>query len=199
RHATSRDDVMRGHFSGLVAQVGYDPVERLPGRHAPPMRGHVLDAVRLAVARIDAALVLVRGRLAVLNIRQVPDSHRGAIRLAGGRRTRRRDRCATAFSRQAHLGLSGRPDLAVRLKAVSLLPRLDRLHSAGADLPISVSTDDLLHSGMVKIALRLETVTGRAVYEMPVFAITPTLGPVPAIGPALTLHPFLDRAMMNVD
>src|SRR5699024_4462287 len=52
---------------------------------------------------------------------------------------------------------------------------------------------------MIEIALRLEAVTGRAVYEMPVFAITPTLGPVPAIGPALTLHPFLDRAMMNVD
>src|SRR5699024_1830441 len=123
----------------------------------------------------------------------------GAIRLAGGRRTRRRDRCATAFSRQAHLGLSGRPYLAVRLKAVRLLPRPDRLHRAGADLPINVGADNLLHGGMVKVALRLETVTGRAVYEMPVFAVPLTLGPVPAIGPALTLHPFLDRAMMNVD
>src|SRR5699024_4884149 len=38
-----------------------------------------------------------------------------------------------------------------------------------------------------------------AVYEMPVFAIPPTLGPVPAIRLALALHPFLDGAMMNVD
>src|SRR5699024_4585100 len=155
--------------------------------------------VGLAVARINTIRVLVRGRLAGLNIRQVPDSHRGAIRLAGGRRTRRRDRCATAFSRQAHLGLSGRPDLAVRLKAVSLLPRLDRLHRAGADLPINVSTDDLPHSGMVKIALRLETVTGRAVHEVPVFAVPSTFGPVPAVGLTFALHPFLDRAMMDID
>src|SRR5699024_8343775 len=60
-------------------------------------------------------------------------------------------------------------------------------------------TDNLLHGGMIKVALRLEAVTGRHIHEMPVFAITPTLGPVPAVGLALTLHPFLDRAMMNVD
>src|SRR5699024_6618860 len=148
----------------------------------------------LAVARINTIRVLVRGRLAGLNIRQVPDSHRGAIRLAGGRRTRRRDRCATAFSRQAHLGLSGRPDLAVRLKAIRPLPRLDRLHRANANLPINVGADNLLYGGMIKVALRLETVTRRHIHELPVLAIPPTLGPVPAIRLALALHPFLDRA-----
>src|SRR5699024_6460432 len=80
-----------------------------------------------------------------------------------------------------------------------LLPRLNRLHRANANLPINVGTDNLLHGGMIKVALRLETVTGRAVYEMPVFAITPTLGPVPAVRLPLALHPFLDWAMMDID
>src|SRR5699024_3930324 len=122
-----------------------------------------------------------------------------AITGGRGRGRRTRGRCATAFSRQAHLGLSRRADLAVSLKAIRLLPRLNRLHRASANLPINVGTDNLLHGGMIKVALRLEAVTGRAVYEMPVFALPLTLGPVPAVGLALTLHPFLDRAMMNVD
>src|SRR5699024_9954301 len=57
----------------------------------------------------------------------------------------------------------------------------------------------LLHGGMIEIALRLETVTRRHIHEMPILAIPPTLGPVPAIRLALTLHPFLDRAMMDID
>src|SRR5699024_11689992 len=74
-----------------------------------------------------------------------------------------------------------------------------RLHHASANLPINVSAYILLHGGMIKVALRLETVTGRHIHEMPVLAIPPTLGPVPAVGLALTLHPFLDRAMMDID
>src|SRR5699024_3483710 len=58
---------------------------------------------------------------------------------------------------------------------------------------------NLLHGGMIKVALRLETVTRRHIHEMPVLAIPPTLGPVPAIRLALALHPFLDRAMMDID
>src|SRR5699024_6244811 len=60
-------------------------------------------------------------------------------------------------------------------------------------------SSDLLHGGMIKVALRLETVTRRHIHEMPVLAIPPTLGPVPAIRLALALHPFLDRAMMDID
>src|SRR5699024_5631872 len=138
-------------------------------------------------------------RLPGLNIGQVSDHQAGATGAFLDGRTRHNSRCATAFSRQPHLGLSRRADLAVSLKPIRLLPRLNRLHRANANLPINVGTDNLLHGGMIKVALRLETVTGRAVYEMPVFAITPTLGPVPAIRLALALHPFLDRAMMNVD
>src|SRR5699024_9216 len=108
-------------------------------------------------------------------------------------------RCAISFSRQPHLGLSRRADLAVSLEPIRLLPRLDRLHRANANLPINVGTDNLLHGGMIKVALRLEAVTGRHIHEMPVLAIPPTLGPVPAIRLALTLHPFLDRPMMHVD
>src|SRR5699024_6928834 len=62
-----------------------------------------------------------------------------------------------------------------------------------------VGADNLLHGGMIKVALRLETVTRRHIHEMPVLAIPPTLGPVPAIRLALALHPFLDRAMMDID
>src|SRR5699024_3934338 len=103
------------------------------------------------------------------------------------------------FSRQAHLGLSRRADFTVSRQAVRLLPRLDRLHRANANLPINVGADNLLHGGMIKVALRLEAVTGRHIHEMPVLAIPLTLGPVPAIRLALALHPFLDRAMMDID
>src|SRR5699024_11377786 len=52
---------------------------------------------------------------------------------------------------------------------------------------------------MIEIALRLEAVTRRHIHEMPVLAVPPTLGPVPAIGLTLALHPLLDRAMMDMD
>src|SRR5690606_14939020 len=60
RHTASRDDVMRGHLSGLVAQVVHDPVERLSGWLPPPMSRDVLDRVRLAITRIDTTLMTVR-------------------------------------------------------------------------------------------------------------------------------------------
>src|SRR5699024_4245605 len=177
----------------------HDPVERLTRRCTPPVNRDMLNPVRLPVARVNTVRVLIRRRLPGLNIGQVSDHQISAARTFLVGRTRVWGRCATAFSRQAHLGLSCCADLTVSRQAVRFLPRLDRLHRANANLPINVGTDNLLHGGMIKVALRLETVTGRAVYEMPVFAITPTLGPVPAVGLALTLHPFLDRAMMNVD
>src|SRR5699024_2585956 len=158
---------------------------------------NMLNPVRLPVARINTVRVLIRRRLPGLNIGQVSDHQAGATRtfLVG----RTRGWCATTFSRQPHLGLSRRADLTVSLKPIRPLPRLNGLHCADADLPINVGADNLLHGGMIKVALRLETVTRRHIHEMPVLAIPPTLGPVPAIGPALTLHPFLDRAMMNVN
>src|SRR5690625_3181870 len=122
-----------------------------------------------------------------------------AITGGRGRGRRTRGRCALTFSRQPHLGLSRRADLTVSLKPIRLLPRLNSLHRANANLPINVGTDNLLHGGMIKVALRLETVTRRHIHEMPVLAIPPTLGPVPAIRLALALHPFLDRAMVDVD
>src|SRR5699024_7377970 len=87
----------------------------------------------------------------------------------------------------------------VSIKPIRLLPRLNSLHRANANLPINVGTDNLLHGGMIEIALSLETVTRRHINELPVIAIPPTLGPVPAIRLALALHPLLDRAMVDVD
>src|SRR5699024_5092678 len=134
-----------------------------------------------------------------LNSGPVSDHQMSAARTFLGGRTRGWRRCAPAFSRQPHLGLSRRADLTVSLKPIRLLPRLNRLHRANANLPINVGTDNLLHGGMIKVALRLETVTRRHIHEMPVLAIPLTLGPVPAIRLALALHPFLDRAMMDID
>src|SRR5699024_814924 len=151
---------------------------------APPMHRDMLDLVAAPIR------VFIRRRLAGLHFGEVDQRQLVAITGGRGRGRRTRGRCATAFSRQPHLGLSRRADLAVSLKPIRLLPRLDRLHRANANLPITVGTDNLLHGGMIKVALRLETVTRRHIHEMPVLAIPPTLGPVPAIGPALTLHPF---------
>src|SRR5699024_11148837 len=145
--------------------------------------------------------VFIRRRLAGLHFGEV--DQRQLVAITGGRgrggRTRGWGRCAISFSRQTHRGLSRRADLAVSLEPIRLLPRLDRLHRASANLPINVGADNLLHGGMIKVALRLEAVTGRHIHEMPVLAVPPTLGPVPAVGLALTLHPFLDRAMMDID
>src|SRR5699024_8510005 len=143
--------------------------------------------------------VFIWRRLAGLHFGEVDQCQLVAITGGLGRGRRTRGRCALTFSRQAHLGLSRRADLAVSLEPIRLLPCLDRLHRASANLPINVGTDNLLHGGMIKVALRLETVTRRHIHEMPVLAIPPTLGPVPAIRLALALHPFLDRAMMDID
>src|SRR5699024_10149842 len=188
RHPCGADDVVRRHLSRLVAEMVHDPVECLTRRCTPPVHRDVLNPVRLPVARVNTVRVLIRRRLPGLNIGQVSDHQAGATGAFLDGRTR--GWCATTFSRQPHLGLSRRADLTVSLKPIRLLPRLNRLHRANANLPINVGTDNLLHGGMIKVALRLETVTRRHIHEMPILAIPPTLGPVPAIRLALALHPF---------
>src|SRR5690625_4366882 len=143
--------------------------------------------------------VFIWRRLAGLHFGEVDQCQLVAITGGRGRGRRARGRCALTFSRQAHLGLSRRADLTVSLKPIRLLPRLNGLHGASADLPVNLGANGLLHGSMIEIALRLETVTRRHIHEMPVLAVPSTFGPVPAIGLALALHPFMDRAMMNFD
>src|SRR5699024_5170812 len=141
----------------------HDVVEVLPVR-SPVVKGDRVELSDQTTLLIDAAGPEVL-RLVVL------DRVLGGGVLDGRGRGRGRGRCATAFSRQPHLGLSGRADLTVSLKPIRPLPCLNSLHRANANLPINVGAHSLLHGGMTKVALRLEAVTGRAVYEVPVLAI----------------------------
>src|SRR5699024_2041006 len=94
--------------------------------------------------------VFIRSRLAGLHFGEVDQRQLVAITGGRGRGGRTRGWCAATFSRQAHLGLSRRADLTVSLKPIRLLPRLNSLHRADADLPINVSADNLLHGGMIE-------------------------------------------------
>src|SRR5699024_3817272 len=90
-------------------------------------------------------------------------------------------------------------DLPVNVEAAGLLVGLDLRDGAGADLAVDLGAHSLLHGSMVEIALRLEGIPGRHINEMPILAVSATLSPVPAVGLALTLHPFLDRARMDIE
>src|SRR5690606_40576897 len=59
----------------------------------------------------------------------------------------RRRRGGLTFSREPHLLLGGRADLAVDVQPVLLLELLDQLHRAGADLPVDLGSDRLLQIG----------------------------------------------------
>src|SRR5699024_3200672 len=110
----------------------------------------------------------------------------------------RRRRGGVTFS-QAHRRLRRGADLPVNVEAAGLLVGLDLRDGAGADLAVDLGAHSLLHGSMVAIALRLEGIPGRHINEMPILAVSATLSPVPAVGLALTLHPFLDRARMDID
>src|SRR5699024_2317393 len=91
-----------------------------------------------------------------------------------------------------------RADDAVRLEAVVLLPGLDQLDGAGADLPVDLRADDLLHPGVVQPA------PGRVAVpadedEVPGLTVLAALRPGPAPCGPVALEDLLDRSGVDVD
>src|SRR5699024_7454832 len=108
-------------------------------------------------------------------------------------------RGGVTFSREAHLLLRLRADLPVSSQPVLLLPGLDLRHRAGANLPVHLRADDLLHGGVIQRPLVLHLIPGRDVPEVPGLADTAALSPRPAVQEAVLLGPRLDRARVDVD
>src|SRR5699024_5117693 len=94
---------------------------------------------------LHAALPICVPLLAEIGVREATvlgrNDHRIGL-LRGGR--------GLTFS--LHHLIGARADDAVRLEAVLLLVRLDQLDGAGADLPVHLRADDLLHPGVVEPA-----------------------------------------------
>ena len=189
-----------GEVGPALGEVGVavaaEPRERLRDRLAadPLLRGAGPVEVRaphLVVEDVD--LLADASRVPVLPRVGVGEAVLGRGRLVLGRAVALLGgRCA------GHLGDGGGADDAVRLETVRGLPGADLLDSAGADLPVDLSTDGALHRRVIQPAPRGVLVPAD-VDEMPVLAVLATLVPRPAPGRSLALEHVLDRAGVNVD
>src|SRR5699024_5835671 len=96
-----------------------------------------------------------------------------------------------------HRLLRAGSDDAVCLEAVLLLPGLDLGDRPGADLPVDLRADDLLHPGVVQPAPGGVAVAAD-VDEVPGLAVLLSFRPGPSPGWAVALEDFLDRARVNI-
>src|SRR5699024_2033251 len=108
-------------------------------------------------------------------------------------------RGGVTFSREAHLLLRLRTNLAVSRQTVRLLPRLDLRDGARADLPVHSRANDALHGGVIQQSLMLHLVQRGDVTEVPVLAYPSPLIPAPPVQATIALEPVLDSRRMNID
>src|SRR5699024_4736605 len=161
----------------------------------PPVDRDVLNLVIHTI--IGPATIGILRRTSLLDNQLGRDGlRRGDGRTSPGGGRNRRRRGVVTFSLH-HLHRAGADD-AVCLEAVLLLPGLDLGDRPGADLPVDLRADDLLHPGVVQPAT-VRVAVASDIDEVPRLAVLAAFRPGPAPGGPVALEDLLDRSGVDVD